>query len=47
MTLAVGASEDEALEAAKSAEKVDQLLEGKQIKRVVYVPGRILNIIVV
>lgn len=40
------ASEAEAMEIAKSSAKVLSFLEGKTIKKVIYVPGRILNIVV-
>ncbi len=41
-----GASEQDAMEIAKSSAKVLSFLDGKTIKKVIYVPGRILNIVV-
>ncbi len=40
------ADEAEAMEIAKSSAKVLSFLEGKTIKKIIYVPGRILNIVV-
>ncbi len=40
------ANEAEAMEIAKSSAKVLSFLEGKTIKKIIYVPGRILNIVV-
>ena len=39
-------SQDDAVAAAKQLPLVDKLLDGKDIKKVIYVPKRILNIIV-
>ena len=47
-TDAIFALEDQleaAIEEAKSHPKVSSHLEGKEIKRIIYVPGRILNIV--
>ena len=46
ITLSKKASQDEAIELAKSSEKVSKWLEGKEIRKIIYVPGRILNIVV-
>ncbi|MEO0140379.1 MAG: hypothetical protein ABIM88_02370, partial [candidate division WOR-3 bacterium] len=42
----VSASQDEVLQRALSEENVARYLEGKEPRRVVYVPGRTLNIVV-
>jgi len=42
----VGLSQEEALETARRHPKAAPYLEGKIIKRVVYVPGKIINIVV-
>ena len=42
----VGLNEEAALQLARENPKVVPHLEGKTIKRVIYVPGRILNIVV-
>ena len=44
--VAVGLSQEEALVAAKSNPRVTPHLEHKILKRVIYVPGKILNIVV-
>ena len=44
--VAVGLSQDDALTAAKTNPRVAPHLEHKIIKRVIYVPGKILNIVV-
>ncbi|MDB5224381.1 MAG: leucine--tRNA ligase [Candidatus Adlerbacteria bacterium] len=44
--LAAGVTQEEALAAARSNENVAKWLEGKVEKRAVYVPGRIINIVV-
>ncbi len=46
LTLARGAAEDEALAAARDEPKVAVQLEGKTIRRVVYVADRLLNLVV-
>ena len=40
------ASEQHILETAKGDEKVKQFLEGKPIKREIYVKGRLVNLVV-
>lgn len=39
-------TEDKALEAAKADEKIAAQIEGKSIKRVIYVPGRLVSLVV-
>jgi len=39
-------SEQEAIEKAKSLGKVKKYLEGKEIKKVIFVPGKIINLVV-
>ncbi len=46
LSLSKNATQEEALESAKSSAKVLSFLEGKEIRKVIYVPGRILNIVV-
>jgi len=46
ITLAVDADEATALEAAKAEERVQAHLQGKTVKKVIYVKGKILNLIV-
>lgn len=41
-----GISEDEAKEIALKSEKMQKYISGKNIKKVVYVPGRLINIVV-
>ena len=41
----VEAGQDEAMELATQQERVANQLEGKEIKKIIYVPGRILNIV--
>lgn len=45
ITIAADADEDSALAAATEVDRVIAQIEGKEIKKVIYVPGRILNII--
>ena len=45
ITIAKDADEDTAVAAARDVEKVMNQIEGKDIKKIIYVPGRILNII--
>jgi leucyl-tRNA synthetase len=44
--IAVDANQETALEAAHAQEKVAQQIAGKTVAKVIYVPGKILNIIV-
>ena len=41
-----GSSEDELVEAAKSSERVQSFLDGKQIRQTVVVPGKLVNLVV-
>ncbi len=45
VSIAPDASQDEALAAAKALDKVASAIEGKSIKREIYVPGRLVNIV--
>ena len=45
ITIPNDADEDTAMAAAKDVDRVMGQLEGKDIKKVIYVPGRILNIV--
>jgi len=46
LELPAGASENQALEAAKNDEAVRRYLEGKEIKKVIYIQDKIINIVV-
>ncbi|NQV89604.1 MAG: leucine--tRNA ligase [Parcubacteria group bacterium] len=46
VVLAPDASEDEAMAAAHADENVTKYLDGKDVMKIIYVPGRILNIVV-
>ena len=46
ITVAKDADQDTALQLAKENDRVQRQLDGKEIKKVIYVPGRILNLIV-
>ena len=43
--LPAGAAEAEALEAGRALPAVQKFLEGKQVAKVIFVPGRILNLV--
>ena len=45
ITVPADADEDTAVAAAKDLDKIQSQLDGKEIKKIIYVPGRILNII--
>lgn len=45
ITIAKDANEDTVIKAAKEVERVQAQLDGKEIKKIIYVPERILNII--
>ena len=45
ITIPADADEDTAVAAAKDINRVQAQLEGKDVKKIIYVPGRILNII--
>ena len=44
--MAMDASQDDAVEAAKADNNISSHLENKEIRKVIYVPGKILNIVV-
>ena len=44
--LALDEDKDSALEKAKASEKVAEFIEGKQIVKEIYVPKKIINIVV-
>jgi len=46
VTVAAGASEEQVKAAAFEDEKVKPWLEGKQLRKAIYVPGKLLNIVV-
>lgn len=46
ITMPSGISEDEAVSVAKDNEKVKNWISDKDIKRVIYVPGRIINFVI-
>ncbi len=46
ITVATGAAEDEVMAAALSDERVRQWLEGKQLVKQIYVPGRMITLVV-
>ena len=46
VTMSIDASEDGALAAAKEDNNINSHLEGKQIRKIIYIPGKILNIVV-
>jgi leucyl-tRNA synthetase len=45
--MAADASKDTAITAAKSNERVQSFIEGKEIKKEIYVPGKIVNIVAI
>ncbi|MGJ8639805.1 MAG: leucine--tRNA ligase [Opitutaceae bacterium] len=45
--LPTGVSKDDAIAAAKQSERVQSFIEGKAIKKEIYVPGKIVNIVAV
>jgi leucyl-tRNA synthetase len=46
VTVATDATEDQVKAAAFADEKVKPWLEGKQLRKAIYVPGKLLNIVV-
>ncbi|WP_394020624.1 leucine--tRNA ligase [Anaerococcus cruorum] len=44
--MAMDASEEDAISAAKADNNISSHLEGKEIRKIIYVPGKILNIVV-
>lgn len=47
MTIPVDMSKDEVIAAAKADEKIAELINGKTIKKEIYVPGKLVNIVAV
>lgn len=47
ITVPVDITKDEAIALAKADEKIAQAIEGKQIKKEIYVPGKLVNIVAV
>jgi leucyl-tRNA synthetase len=45
ITIALDADQDTAMSLAQAVERVQIQLDGKEIKKIIYVPGRILNIV--
>lgn len=45
ITVAKEATQEDVMNAAKEVERVQAQLDGKEIKKIIYVPGRILNIV--
>lgn len=45
ISVAVDAKEEEVMAAAQAVDKVATFLDGKKIVKVIFVPGRILNIV--
>ena len=46
ITIAKDADQGTAMQMAKENARIQRFLEGKEIKKVIFVPGRILNVIV-
>ena len=46
MTLALDASEETARAAAFALPKVAAAIDGKELRKIIYVPGRLLNLVV-
>ena len=46
VTLATGSTEDDALGAAMTDENVVRHTDGKTVRKVIYVPDRLLNLVV-
>ena len=44
--MSMDASKDDAIEAAKSDNNIASHIENKEIRKIIYVPGKILNIVV-
>ena len=45
MTIAVDMPKDEVLRLAKADEKIAAAIAGKEIKKEIYVPGKLVNIV--
>ena len=46
LVVPVGISEADAIKAALASEAVQRVLEGRTPKRLIYVPGRLVNVVV-
>ena len=46
VTVAADASQDDVLAAAKADDNVSRHLEGVSLRKVIYVPGKLLNLVV-
>ena len=46
LTVATGVNEAQARELALASDKVQSQLDGKQVAQVIYVPGRLVNVVV-
>ena len=46
LTVAAGISEEEAKKSALDSPRVQAHVDGKQVKQLVYVPGRLVNVVV-
>jgi len=46
VTMSINASKDDAIETAKADNNIVGYIEGKEIKKIIYIPGKILNIVV-
>jgi leucyl-tRNA synthetase len=44
--MAIDASEEDAKALAFASEKIKELTEGKTLRKVIYVPGKIMNLVV-
>ena len=47
ITVPVDISKDDAIALAKADEKIKELIDGKEIKKEIYVPGKLVNIVAV
>ena len=47
MTIPADMAKEDVLAAAKEDEKIKELIDGKQIKKEIYVPGKLVNIVAV
>ncbi|MGB0414367.1 MAG: hypothetical protein ACPGJU_07950, partial [Coraliomargarita sp.] len=45
--LSAAHSKDDAIAAAKASERVQSFIDGKTIKKEIYVPGKIVNIVAI
>jgi leucyl-tRNA synthetase len=47
MTIPVDMAKDDVITAAKADDKIAELINGKTIKKEIYVPGKLVNIVAV